>query len=759
MSGSSRAVPRLGAVKEEVLETMLRFVPSRVKLRPPELRPGIAPRPNLLAQLDEADTTSTVLVAPPGYGKTTIVTQWVNDDERPFAWLTVSDSDNDPAQFLAYVALMVDSLEPLDPRTFAALALSGADLTSVRLPRLGNVLGTRSRSFVLVLDDVHVLHEPGAVASLQALAGYMPAGSRLVLSGRSDPLVSLPRMRTNGSVLRIGAEGLTMTEWEAGEMVSRAGVEVNKGTLESLVERTEGWPAGLYLAAMALRESPDIAAAAERFAGHDRLVTEYLRNEALQALPDRLRDFLIRSSVLDRLSSQVCDAVLRRHDSGHILQELEASNLFLIPLDRHGGWYRYHHLFQDMLQGELHRLHPELEATLHLRASTWWEEHGDVHTAIAHARAAGDFDRTAALVWCNAPTYLSRGRTTTVTRWLEAFPEDEVAARPTLALTAAFSSLTVGDTGSIGYWTSLAERGGDDELPGGTSLSAVVGLLRALAGGEGLRRAREDAALAFELDRPDSPFRCSARAIEGSVLRMLGELQLARERLEEAAKLAWILHPAQHAHCLAQLALIAIEEGNLSEAAYRVDGAMRLVEMYSLGERPLIAVVYAAAALSYARRGETGEAREAFKHGLWLLEKLVGIGPSMIADTALTLARAGLVLGEVATARMLVRETGRLLAKQPDTGVLPDMLRDIEKMTDASAVPVGLTATPLTPAEMRVLRYLPTHLSFKAIADELIVSRNTVKTHAIAVYRKLGVTSRARAVARARDLGVLERGG
>jgi LuxR family maltose regulon positive regulatory protein len=293
-------------------------------------------------------------------------------------------------------------------------------------------------------------------------------------------------------------------------------------------------------------------------------------------------------------------------------------------------------------------------------------------------------------------------------------------------------------------------------LPDGTPLRSAVLLLHALGGREGLTRTCEDAALAFELDRPDSAFRPIARFIEGSGLRLLGERQLARERLEDGARLSGVLHPSVHVHCLSHLAILAIEDGDLSAGAARVNKAMREIDRYVLGERPAMALAYAVAALSHARQGETADARMAAKHGLWLLEKLTGIGAGLIADAGLSLARATLLLGDVSTSRMLVREAHRVIERYPDPGVLPERLREVERMTDASTVPVGLAATPLTPAEMRVLRYLPTHLSFEAIADELIVSRNTVKTQAIAAYRKLGVTSRAEAVEQARELGLLD---
>ena len=731
-------------------------MPSEIKLRRPELRPGVVARPDLTTRLRASDATVVLVVAPPGYGKTTLLSQMTVEAERPFAWLTVTEEDNDPSALLTYIALALNSVEPLDSATFAAVAMSDADLASVRLPRLGNVLANRSLSFALVIDDIHVLREPRSVAVLERLADEMPVGSRLVLAGRSDPPLSLPRRRANGELVRVGVENLAMNEEEGRMLLAGAGVKLGARALENLVLRIEGWPAGLSLAAIALRESEDPDRAGERFAGDDRLVADYLRDEALRAFPDELRDFLVRSSVLDRVSARVCDDVLDRDDSARMLAAIETSNLFLVPLDRHGEWYRYHHLFRDMLSGELDRIDPSTKNALHRRASRWWEEHGDVDGALLHARSAGDIDRMAEIIWLHSPAYLSRGRTATVTRWLEPFTPDEVAAHAPLALAAAWWSLTAGDTGSVGYWASLAERGDGEVLAGGTPVRSAVLLLHALGGTQGLARAREDAASAFELDRSDSPFRPIARFVEGSAFRLLGEPQLARERLEDGARLSGVLHPSIHVHCLSNLALLAIDEGAMVEAASRVDEAMREIDRYVLGERPAMALVYAAAALSHARQGATTEARTASKHGLWLLEKLTGVGAGLVADAGLSLARATLLLGDVNTSRMLVREAHRILARYPDPGVLPARLREVERMTDASAVPVGLAATPLTPAEMRVLRYLPTHLSFEAIAEELIVSRNTVKTQAIAAYRKLGVSSRAEAVAQARELGLLE---
>jgi LuxR family maltose regulon positive regulatory protein len=353
----------------------------------------------LTTRLDASDGTVALVVAPPGYGKTTLVSQLTAGAEQPFAWLTVTEEDNDPSALLAYLALALDTIESLDPQTFAALAMSEADLVSIRLPRLGNVLANRSLPFVLVLDDVHLLHSSGSVAVLERLADQMPLGSQLVLAGRSDPPLSLPRMSANGELLESGPDSLAMSEPEADAPRARAWAD--ERTLESLVVQIEGWPrASISRRSRCVNPSP--AAAAERFAGHDRLVADYLHDEALRTFPDELREFLVRTSVLDRLSARVCDDVLDRTDSARMLEEIDASRPVprparparrVVPLPPSSGTCSVASSTGSTRRSSRHCT----------RASTWWEHHGDIDCRAAPPRAEGDLDRMSALIWCNAP--------------------------------------------------------------------------------------------------------------------------------------------------------------------------------------------------------------------------------------------------------------------------------------------------------------------------------------------------------------------
>jgi LuxR family transcriptional regulator, maltose regulon positive regulatory protein len=727
-------------------------------LTAPEVRDGIVPRDDLVEELRDARHVPVVLVvAGAGYGKTTLLAQWTNADDRPFVWLSITELDNDPAIFVARLASALDSIESLDHGVLARLTSSGPDLTSVQLSRLATVLEGRAHPFVLVLDDVHRLSARGALVALRVVCDSIPEGSQVALGAREEPDLSLGARRALRALVVIDRHKLAMTADEGNVLMRGAGLELDRDHAELIVERTEGWPAALYLASLAIREQDDPAAAARRFAGDDRHVVDYLRDELFATMDDETAEFLTRTSILDRLSGPLCDAALDRSGSVDMLERLERSNLLILPLDRTREWFRYHQLFRERLRARLHRLEPELEVGLHARASAWYEAHGDADEAIVHAAAAGDTGRFDALVWKVAAFLISSGKADTVMSWLRLVTPEEVAARPALVVTAAWCALGSGDPAGLEHWASVAAHVTPEaDLPDGTPFAAAVALLRAAVGKEGVVRLGEDAAFAYARDRQGSPFRPVASQLEGAALRLRGRLDDARIRLEEGAAVGRLLNPASQAHCLAQLALIDIDAAAWDDAQRRVEDALVLIEGFGLTERPPQAATYAVAALVHAHQGRSDDARRELKHSLWLLSMLAAVGPWLAVESRVLLARGALLLGDVAMARMLCKEAESLVARMSDAGELPERLARVQRMADAESVGLGVAVSPMTPAEMRVLRYLPTHLTFGAIADELFVSRNTVKTQAISIYRKLGVSSRAPAVAAAQELGLLD---
>lgn len=747
--------PRGASASRRPDQALRALAPFDAKLRVAEVRPGLVARPALVERLCAGPPVA-LISGPVGSGKTTLLAQWAAADERPFAWLTVTESDNDLAVLTAYLARALDSVNPLAPETLAGLSVRGADGTTVLLPRLGRALFEGDRPMVLVLDDVHLLTAPKCRSALAVLVAHLPPGSQLGLASRGDLWVPRARLRAQRDLVEIGPEQLALEPEEGAALVRLAGLDLDDESAASLVERTEGWAAGLYLAALALRDHPEPTRAASGFSGDDRVVADYLRHELLAMFPESLVQFLSRTSVLDELSGPLCDAVLESSGSQATLEELERSNLFVVPLDRTGDQFRYHHLFGELLRAELRHREPDLQPLLHGHASHWYEENGDTDGAVRHARLGGDIDRAAALIWRAAPSYLGAGRDLTVGRWLEAFNVDEMAAHPPLALAAAWCCVIAQRNEPIGQWVEMARRGDHQApLPDGTPLGSAIALLEALMAERGLTSSVEAAALSYALDVDGSPFRSIACSTEGTGLRLLGAPEQARARLEDGVKCSAFI-PGAISVCHAELALIAVDEGNWSDAERNVERALELMERNELSERPAQAIVLATSALVLAHRGASADARSAANRTRRLLSMLTFGMPWMGIEARLVLARAELIRGEVEAARMLVTESEELLRRFPDAGTLTDEQVKIAKSIHAASGEVGRGVVPLTSAELRVLRYLPTHLSFQAIAEELFVSRNTVKTQAIAIYRKLSVSSRGDAVSCATELGLLE---
>ncbi len=299
------------------------------------------------------------VVAPAGYGKTTLLARWAEADPRPFAWVALDGRDDDAVVFLRYIAAAIHRVEPVPPEVFDALSGPGGSTWSKRVPRVGSALAALERPLVLVLDDLHAVANPSCLDVLAALFEYVPAGSQIAIASREEPALPLARWRAQGLVHEVGVADLRLDEREAELLLEAAGVELDASELSELTERTEGWPAGLYLAALSLQAGAPSSASVAGFDGDDRFVSEYFRLELLSRLPAAEAQFLKYTSVLDRMSGGLCDAVLQTTGSAQTLETLERTNRFVVPLDRRGEWYRYHHLFGELLRNELERSEPD----------------------------------------------------------------------------------------------------------------------------------------------------------------------------------------------------------------------------------------------------------------------------------------------------------------------------------------------------------------------------------------------------------------
>jgi LuxR family maltose regulon positive regulatory protein len=702
--------------------------------RLPRLREGTVRRDRLLRRLAQSSYVPlTLIVAPAGYGKTTLLSHWVEHDPRRVAWLALDEADDDPVRLIASIALALDELFPADP--------SIADLA--------NALEHRNEPFVLVLDDLQHVSSPEALAVVMAVGDSVPPGSQLVLAARSEPELPIGRLRAQGRLIDLGRRDLVMTRREAAVMLSLADLELAPDDVQLLLDRTEGWAVGLYLAALSLRGTRSVAG----FRGDDRLIADYVRDELLDALdPERLA-FLEQSSVLDELSGPLCDAVLERRGSGSTLRELSRSNLLVVPLDHADEAYRYHALFADLLRAELRRTDPGLAAELHLRASAWYAEAGDRDRAIDHAIEAGDVERAGALLWSTAGARALGGCGAGVRRWLDRFTPDQLAAQPTLALTAAASHVAAGERDLAEHWTAAARR---TLAPSGSaSLHAAVDAMSAAVARDGVAEMVRDAASAYERLPDDSPWRSLCCFLRGAGEHLQGASGEARAHLEEGARRGAIAAPAVQALCLAQLALLAIDAGDWQQGSLLAGRARAQVERVGLEDHPPSALVFAVSAFVRAHRDRVEDAQADRRRAIELLTRLVDYAAWYDVEARVVLARAALRLGDVTGTRTLLAEASRALADE-DAAVLPGWIGEVWEQVEAFAVTELVGPSSLTTAELRVLAMMPTHLSFREMGRRLHVSANTVKSHAHAIYRKLDVCSRSEAVVCARQTGLLD---
>lgn len=715
-------------------------------LTPPTLAHDPVNRRGLRDRLGESEARLALVVAPAGYGKTTLLAQWAADDPRPVGWVALTECDNDPPSMLAHLLLALEASVEVDDHHFASVALSPADLTSVLLPRFGVLVGD-APPMLWMLDDLHLLRSEHSKLVLDVLLDHLSPGSAIVLAGRRAPELPLARWRASRWVLEVGIDELTMSETEAAALVHAAGAVMAPELVEQVVERTEGWPAGIYLSALAQGFDVDAVGSGEL------AIADYLLDEVLRSFDDADTQFLIRSAVLFELSPSTCDAVLERADSAVRLERMARTNSFVRRVGPES--YRYHQLFGDLLLAELRKREPGVDRALHRRASEVMEGVGDVDAAIVHAHAAGDRERAASLIWRFTAPYVGSGRSASLARWLAAFEPAAIAASPNLAMAAAWVAFTEGDPGETARWsTVLRSHDAGARLADGVVLGPLLALVDALVSRQGLGATLRDAERAYDELPAVSPYRVLACAVASVAARLTGDTTRARALASEGIELG-MLFPATHAHCLAHAARLDADDGRWSRARSLADEALAIVATYGFEERPAMCLVYATAGAVHTHDGAT-DARDLLEHGAWLVATLNGVARFVALDARILLARSFALMGDLDEARRLLDEARGEIEDMVDPGGLPALVDQVRDRIVAAELPLGVSASPLTPAELRVLRYLPTHHSFAEIATELFVSRNTVKTQAIAVYRKLGVTSRGDAVERARAAGLLD---
>ena len=733
------------------------------KLRPPAPRVGLIPRAGLLSRLQAGLESKLCLVgAPAGSGKTTLLAQWCGTaGAGRVAWVSLEESDSDPTRFWTYVVEALRAVEPgVGGTALQALERPSADLHRTVLPSLLDELGGVGSELVLVLDDYHLITDPGCHQTLGFFLDHLPAHLHLVLSTRTDPPLPLARMRARGELAELRVADLEFSDEEAfALLVGSMGLRLAPEDVELLAERTEGWAAGLYLAGLSLRGREDPSEFVASFHGDNRHVADYLGAEVLARQPEEIRAFLLRTSVLERLCGPLCDAVLETDGSAAILGELERSNLFLIPLDDQRQWYRYHHLFAQLLRLELGHGQAGLIPALHRRAAAWHRRAGNLDAAIHHASAAGDLTEAAVLIARHWLGHLGRGQRASVARWLDELPDEAITADPPVAYVAAWigglSGASRQETERL--LTVMEDDTWDGVLPDGIrSLAFGAALTRAALVFDDVGRSLGAARRALELAGPEpSPFFWMAQAALGQSLYLSARAAQARPGLEEVAR---VVSPADLPYAvmtaLALLSLIAGDEGDDHSAATLARRAVAVAEAQGLGGEPLSGIAYIAFGRALARRGEPAPAEAQLGRALELVEI-----DSMVVHRAyvlLLLASVRRECGDLAGGRALVERARELIGPLTDPGMLAALLEQAEQASGPAPRRPGEPAEPLTERELTVLRLLPARLSNREIGRELYVSVNTVRSHVQAIYRKLEVASRAEAVAHAHQLGLLQ---
>jgi LuxR family transcriptional regulator, maltose regulon positive regulatory protein len=744
--------------------TVLQKTVLKTKLRAPALRSEHVPRPRLLELLRaNSDRKLTLISAPAGYGKTTLLTQWRQSEEGnlPFAWASLDEQDNDVVRLWRHLIEALRQVAPMEG--FGADALVGLSVVRAKLVEtvpsmLINELTELPHRVVLVLDDYHCIKDSNCHESVAFFIEHLPDTIHVVLSTRSYPPLSLGRLRARGEMEEIRTDQLAFSEEEATTLLKEGlHLDIAPSDLLVLLERTEGWPAGIYLAGLSLRGKDDAHAFIESFQGSNRHVVDLLGEEILVVLPEAVKQFLLRTSVLERMSGSLCDAVVETEGSTKLLRELAHTNLFVVMLSEDEEWYRYHHLFADFLRYELTSTQPELVPVLHGRASVWFEREDLVGAAIRHAIAAGEHARVGTLITRHWLRYFTTGRTATLERWLDALPEELVNGEAALALVKAWISAAYGRGEERERSLALAEDNSyEGRLPDGTpSVESGVALVRAVFAYDGVQRIVEAARRAAAQEpEQTSPRAGLVRFGLGTSLYLSGDISQARKPLEEALELA-AGQPLVRIAVLSILSLVNVDEGHLEEAESLARKARAMVGRFGLQEIPQATLANIALGRVLVERGELGEAQTELESALSVRRRLPDLSPWAILIGLLALAPVRLARRDRDGARAVLAEARAIVEAFPDAGMFLELLERQERKLHQGKRREEQLNVQLTERELDVLGLLGRELTTQQVGRSLYVAPNTVKTHIKSIYRKLGVSSRKKAVEQARARGLI----
>jgi len=724
------------------------------KVSVPQPRSGAVSRIDLIETARASACRVVGVTAPAGYGKSTLMVQWAHEEDRRVVWVSLDRLDDDPGVLLKLIASAIGKASLGDPELIADVGGVGVSMLGRAAPRLAGVLRSSPTPFVFMLDDLHELRSSACLDLLSVIVSGVPQGSQLVATSRFEQR-HLPSLRASGDACEFLASDLALDAAGASHIFSQAQQSLTLEQAAEVTERTEGWPVGLYLAALIAREDNSEG---PTISGEDRYVADYLYRESFGRLPVDTQRFLRWTAVPEQLTASLCDALLGESRGQEQLRTLEATSMFLIPLDRQREWYRYHSLFREFLLAELHRVEPEVMTKLHLRAADWYESNGSPAMAVEHLLNTTERDRCIQLVTAlTLPTYQA-GQMSTVQRWLSVLGDSAIASYPPLAVLAGWITVLTAQTAEAQRWASVIDAASFDLMPfdGTASFESSRAMLRTIMCPAGPEQAMADANLAVAQERPWSQWRDQALCLLAEAHLLMGDIGQARAFFVESSTVAM---GTGNADVLilseSELALLAMDDGRWTEASTHMQVALDAVDEHRMHDYALSLLAFVGAARLSVHQGDLAEANHRLTQAMRARPSSTFVMPYVAVRVRLQLAQVYLALADRTTARHLLREIDDILISRPDLGALVDQVSEFRRIL-TSSTGIGATGgSPLSPAELRLLPYLQTHLTIREIGDRLFVSRNTVSSEVASIYRKLGVSSRSAAVEQATMIGLL----
>jgi LuxR family maltose regulon positive regulatory protein len=690
--------------------------------------PAPVEREALLDLLLRAKEPVIAVVAPPGYGKSTLLAQWARRQGSRVAWVSCDQVDDDPRSLWSAVTAALGASAAAD-----ASPQDDPDGDAVVDPWT-RIPGLTATPAAIVLDQLEALSNEESRRFVASFAGSMPPEWTLALASRDELPLREARMHVEHRLIEVGTHDLAMSLAEANRLLAAAGVEQPDARTRRLVAHTEGWPAALYLAALAIRS--DVVPADGSFSGTDRLMSDYLRSEVLDRLSGSERDFLRRTSILERLHGPLCDAVAGGTTGARLLERLARRNLLVMPLDGRGEWCRCHHLLRDLLQAELRTDSPDLVPDLHARAAAWFEANGEPDRAIDHAYMAGNTADFARLVLAAMQSVWASGQIDTVLDWMERLGRQAPAPHaPAMIAHGALIFALLGRPGDAERWAAVAEsHPSTATLPDGSTVEGTLAYLRANLCRHGPAVMRTDAVAALEGLGPASPYRATMVHTQGLSYLLDGDLENADASFAHASDPALSMETSPLASLvLAEQFQVAVERDEWAQAESLIKRSLEIVSRGPFDDYWTSALPFASAARAAAHRGDMSKARDHARNAARLRPLLTYALPVVSVQALVELARAYLALVDPAGARAVLQQARGILQQRPDLGTLATAALAVDERVSqiTTATPVG--ASSLTAAELRLVPLLPTHLT----------------------YPELGASSRKEAVERIVELGLI----